>query len=48
MSRFLMVFLLDVFYLLCEENASLFYALSISWILSAFTRTAENPEITSV
>lgn len=47
MSRFLLVFLLDIFYLLCDENTSLFNALPISWILSAFTITAENPVITS-
>lgn len=47
MSRLLMVFPVSHFPLLCEENASL-YALSISWFLSAFTRTAENPIITSV
>lgn len=49
MSRLLMVLLFShfFFYLLCEENAS-FYALSISWLLSAFIRTAENPIITSV
>ena len=45
MSRFLKLFLLEIFFLLGEENASLFYHLSISWILSAFAITAENPVV---